>query len=433
MEPNDFIRFLSSALLVPTGIPLVFILVDGWRQPAYIMRRLAALYFIWHTAFCTGAYWLFGPRTAGILAGIIPVLVCWGLYAMLTRYRDGRFLFTVVTIVLLLSELETITCLILPYGTPYYLLCRLTFTGFTALLMWMFGRRAFKSLLHSVDKGWVRMSLIPLAFLLSIVTVYELPIIIGKGCPNPIVAVLMCAVTPLVYAALYFFAQTMRAQYQAQQDALVLRAQVQALTQQFEQVRVNDRKSRIFRHDLRHYVQLLKVALETGGCAEVQKLLILMEQEVDELAPGNVLCVYTGNGLVDSVLSVYAAQAREANVRFEVRLLLPDSLRDAMAELAVVLSNALENAMHACADMPEGQARVIRVYDTPDAPGFFLTVANTFAYAPEFEPQTGLPVAPRLGHGYGTQSIAAFAKKYGATLQFDVAQGYFYMSLLFRP
>ena len=431
MQPNEFCRFLTSAVLVPVGIVYIFILVDGWRQPMRRMYRIVAAYLVFHILLCVSVYKLTNPAAAARILGTVPILICWALYALLTKYRDGRFLFTVVSVALLMTIIDTLACVAFPYGSPYFLAAKLAVSAAAGAVLRLFCRRPFLQLLHSADQGWVRMTLIPLTFVMCLATAYDLPETIGLGAPNLLTALLLCASTPLVYAALYYFSQTLHAQYQAREDALMLRAQVQALGQRFEQLRVSDRKIHIFRHDLRHYVQLLKASVEAGERGEVEKLLGRMETELGDLSTEGVLHAYTGNSLMDTVLSLYAEQARENGAAFEVRLCMPGGLRADMTELAVVLSNALENALRACSTMPPGAARKLRVYDTPGAPGFFLTVANTFSEAPRFDRKTGLPEATRPGHGYGTQSMAAFAKKYGAALQFDIIDGMFCVSLLF--
>ena len=96
-------------------------------------------------------------------------------------------------------------------------------------------------------------------------------------------------------------------------------------------------------------------------------------------------------------------------------------------ELAIVLANALENAIHAnLALPPELRSIHCKMVGTPS---IMLELSNPCTGAVFFDNE-GLPVAQREGHGLGVQSICAFCRKNGATCQFDRTDGWFRFRLV---
>ena len=96
------------------------------------------------------------------------------------------------------------------------------------------------------------------------------------------------------------------------------------------------------------------------------------------------------------------------------------------------MSNALENAIHACNKQPDGEKRAIRVQGHKAGTQFFFEIANTFTGKVQFDAGTGLPVSKEKGHGVGSKSIAFFAQKYGAALEYSQNENWFHLRLLLR-
>ncbi|HIY73062.1 MAG TPA: ATP-binding protein [Candidatus Intestinimonas merdavium] len=96
-------------------------------------------------------------------------------------------------------------------------------------------------------------------------------------------------------------------------------------------------------------------------------------------------------------------------------------------ELAIVLANALENAIHANLALPRDQREIrCKMVGTP---GVMLELSNPCAGNIAFD-SGGLPVSRQEGHGLGVQSISAFCRKNGAVCQFDLTDGWFRLRLV---
>lgn len=114
----------------------------------------------------------------------------------------------------------------------------------------------------------------------------------------------------------------------------------------------------------------------------------------------------------------------------DIRGVLPDVLPIAERDLCVLLSNALENAIHACQPITaSGTACTIGVQFHERNGRIFLQVSNPYENSVRFE--KGIPVSDRADHGIGVQSICAIVKKYGGVCSFQTENGSFVLRASF--
>lgn len=95
--------------------------------------------------------------------------------------------------------------------------------------------------------------------------------------------------------------------------------------------------------------------------------------------------------------------------------------------MAIVLANALENAIHANMEVPREQRSIC--CKMVGAPSLMLELSNACTGSVLFDAQ-GLPMAQQEGHGLGVRTICAFCKKYGAICQFEQLDGQFRLRLI---
>lgn len=432
MASFDFYAFLALATVLPLAIPFVVLLVDEWILPVRIIRWIGLAVGLGVLAGGGAIYHLFGcGRHARGLVGTVPILVAWGLFYLFTKCRDGRFLFTTVSVTLLVTVINSVVSIFVPLGTPGWLAVKVVVSLILYPFFYYAIRAPYLRMLHSADVGWMWLTLIPLSLLFAINSCYLTPLFLHRDTVDVWSAVALCAITPLIYLTIHHFLRSMQEQYRSQQNEAVLVAQIHALEQQTERILAAERMNRIFRHDLRHFLQLLQSSALAGDTAQTLKIVGSMDQDLTRLAGIGQLHRYTGSVLLDTVLSLCAARAAESGVDFSVRLSLRETLAVDMTEFAVVLSNALENALNACCEQPVEQPRYIRVMDGGDSGPFFLVIENTIAAPVTIDAATGLPKSDRPGHGYGAQSIAAFALKYRAVLDYQQTPTTLKLRLLF--
>lgn len=290
-------------------------------------------------------------------------------------------------------------------------------------LEWRFLRRPFRMLVKMLPARWGVLTLIPCAFSAYLIFLASWPSSYLESRQQQVY--LYTAVIPLaiVYIAVF---KNLLDQYRIQQErqsAALLAVQISALKEKMQKVNEMEEDVRIQRHDLRHQLQAVAELVAQGNRDAALEFLDAAQKRLNE----QKVVRWCRPAVLDAVFSAYFGQAQKQGIRVQATIALQDALPVDEDGLAIVIANALENAIHACQELPAGQ-RKIRC-KMVDAPGIMLEISNPCAGGLSFD-SNGLPVAQRKGHGLGVQSIAAFCKKTGAVCHFDFKDGWFRMMLV---
>lgn len=233
-----------------------------------------------------------------------------------------------------------------------------------------------------------------------------------------------------IYVAIAHSLKTITTQYGLREQALAAEAEhhylqlattgMAARLQLMEDVATQNSRAA---HDRRHFNHVLLGLLERGQAAEAAGLL----QAANRATPG-ITRTYCENPVVNAAVEHYAGLAQQAGIRTEIALDIPADAKLDSLELSMVVSNLLENALQASARLPEGREPYLR-FICRDAGRLLLEMENACADDTALD-ETGQPVVREEGHGIGSRSIAAFAKKHGAELMYRVENGSFRVRLL---
>lgn len=233
-----------------------------------------------------------------------------------------------------------------------------------------------------------------------------------------------CGAALFVLCAVISVGASIRRTAEGWAKAELLSTQISALQSRMEVTRAADEAIRIERHDLRHKLQAVAGMVEKGETEEALAYIGASQAHLDELKPVR----WCQNPVLDAIFSSYFDQADRQGIEVQATLAIPDELAVDAAELATVFANALENAIHACGSLPEGERKI--VCKCINRPQLMFEVANTYAGKVSFDAR-GLPAAAHQGHGIGTRSIAAFCEKHGATCFYEAENGWFKMRVVF--
>lgn len=428
-EPNLW-RYLATALTTPLLVPLALVLLPWWRCA---FRRVCLLALALEGVLAAvGAllYLAFGPSPQGIwAAGVFLPLICVLAFVHLCELRDGRLLFLMVSMALYNAVCDSLVGMFAPRSDPLWLALKVISTAVLGTLLALFARRPLLEMLDSNQIHWGQVSVIPLALHAGLLSLYLPRIEMGQRTP-PSSTIILCLSAVLVYITLYRFQRATLEQTEIRQSAELLRSQVDFLHRQAALAEQASENMRVFRHDIRHYITLLQGCLDAGETGAAREVLEQMRRNAEAGDGWAALRRYTGLPVLDTVLTQAAEQAQRAGVEFTARLALPAELRVDCTELAVAISNALENAVNAAGREPDTARRAVSIESRPCDEQLFLVVTNTYSGALEKDEKTGLPRAERAGHGYGTRSIANFARKYGCQVDCCVRDGAFSLRLL---
>ena len=228
----------------------------------------------------------------------------------------------------------------------------------------------------------------------------------------------VCCVLYLVFVLRTSAENTERSRLEQAQASL--RLQVSQATREISSLRESDRQASTYRHDLRHHMQFLSGCIENGQTERAQAYIRQVCAEIE----AQKVRRFCENEAVNLILSSYAQRAEDSGVPMRVRAEVPQFLPVAETDLCVLLSNAMENALHACQRLrAEGKDCDIEALAYEKSGKFFLQVSNTCG--PDVRFRKGLPVTEAEGHGIGVRSICSIVERYNGVYSFTAKNGRF--------
>lgn len=403
-----------------------------WRKPMKTMVKIALLgivfllgvsiYGYFFTTISLDAFWVF------LVALLVVVSYCFA------QYRDVRTLFGLFSVVSLnvsASMLSIVGCSWVPY-LPLRVLIMLGVHLLYTLCCYRFIRRPLFSLLQAGGRGWLLGCLVPVLPLLAQLLLSSVP---GRGNLKsfPMLMLAIAVISLMVLMFYIVFCQLLSRvfeRYQLEQLYQAMSLQVNSMERQMEEFSLQQKKGAIFRHDLRHFINFIDTSIRNKLYDEAQSGVDGLLSHLSEAEQaGRQFCQ---NVTVNSLMRYFEEYAAVRGVQLEAQIALGELEHVDKSELAVLLSNTLENAINACTREPEGSPRMVRVKMHLAGQQLFILVSNSCTQPVLFDAATGLPMAQasREGHGLGLVSVRAFARKYGAQINCAQEAGWLHLRLV---
>lgn len=351
----------------------------------------------------------------------IPLIL---LLFTLSRFRGWRLIFQQLSVVLFCTLIHHVTGLIYDLsGYRFWVMvvsCVVLSTGVIWFLI-RFLRPLFFQILLELRRGWWLICLVMATY--YIIAVYLIP---GYAGFHPRSTIIKAAIGLLmlgVYSILMFLFTNIKKEMETRHNAQLSTLQLAALQSRMEAVNAAEDTIRMERHDLRHRLQTVAELVSRGDTDAALDFLDAAQKRLVEQKEIR----WCRPPVLDAVFSSYFDQAQNQGISVEAKISIFDTLSVNEGELAIVLANALENAIHANLNLPQEQRKIrCKLVGTP---AVMLEISNPCATDIAFD-SNGLPVAQREGHGLGVQSISAFCRKNGAVCQFDLTDGWFRLRLV---
>lgn len=306
-------------------------------------------------------------------------------------------------------------------GTPYAAMLEFLFYAVCiALFFYIFMRflaSASRELLHTSQKTLLAYMTLPLIYYVFDYATTVYTDLLYQG--NWLVVQFMPAVSCIVYfltVTAYQHESKKQAEMKMERDLLA--AQLNQAHIQLSSLQYIQQETAKTRHDMRHHLSLLKGYLLEDNLAQALKYLDETEESINAITPEK----YCKNESVNLICSHFSAMADKLDCRFLIDIRFPEQLPLQDTELCVLLSNSLENAIHAVEALPP-QERVIAVELKVFRDKLLISVENTCPYPVVIK--DGLPQNTAPGHGYGVQSMAAIVHEHKGNILFTSEQNRF--------
>lgn len=215
-----------------------------------------------------------------------------------------------------------------------------------------------------------------------------------------------------------------RTQNQLKQVQKSLGIQLNQAVREIDALRESQMLASQYRHDMRHHLQYVSACIEDGQEEQALAYIAGICKEIEAQKVER----YCENEAANLILSAFAGRAKKDGIQMQVKGTLPAFIMVSDSDLCVLLSNALENALHACQSFAAAEKTcVIDVQFYNKDNRLFLQIENPYNDEVLFE--NGIPVSHEPGHGLGVQSICAIVERYGGMYTFLVKNGHFILRL----
>ena len=291
-----------------------------------------------------------------------------------------------------------------------YYVCRILVTVGTFILLCRYVCQTTTMLFAKTDRELLIIGSLPVIYYIFdyATTKFSSLLYTGNKAVPEFLGFAIC-LTYLIFLLVYFREYELK--NKAEQYNELIRMQLSSLHTEMESTRKSEQKMSILRHDTRHHLSVIRTLIQQGDTGKALEYLNQISQTYDD----TVIKTYCKNEMVNSVLSIYSTRFEEQKIRWETQVTIGEQLPCPDMMFCAILSNVLENAMHAVQELPEDK-RYIGLSLAERTGHLLLMAKNSVDSAPKFV--DGIPVTERSGHGLGARSIVYYVERLHGQYQF---------------
>lgn len=207
---------------------------------------------------------------------------------------------------------------------------------------------------------------------------------------------------------------------QMEQTQGILNLQMTQAVREIAALRESYQKSGTYRHDLRHHMQYILSCIENERPEQAQAYIQQICSEIETAK----ITVFCENEAANLIFSAFSKRADNHGIAINIKAAISQDIPIPENDWCVILSNALENALHACQKLKgKNISGSIDVSAYEKHGKMFLQVINPCEENIRFS--HGIPVTSSPGHGIGVRSICTIVEHYGGIYTFSVQDGLF--------
>lgn len=282
-----------------------------------------------------------------------------------------------------------------------------------------FFRKPYFKVLDTLKNGWGVLCTVPCLLSAIIYLLLYYPAEFHNRPESIPIIFLIFILMFTVYTVFYLNFENITHYYQLKQDRNLILMQADLQKKEYNAIMDKVAVTKIFRHDMRHHINVINAFLQDKNISEAQKYLINLDSNLSE----TVIKEYCENYSVNAILSSYIEKAKDEQIEVVTEVHIPKNIKIDNVELGTIFLNAIDNAINACKKVEDPKDRKICIVCKEHYSQIYIQVTNTFAGEIVFDGK--YPVSNNIDHGFGTRSIAATAEKHGGIFSFNAENGIF--------
>ncbi|MGB4984833.1 MAG: GHKL domain-containing protein [Erysipelotrichaceae bacterium] len=411
---------LTSLMTILYACGLMYLLLDvKWGNLTKKTKQIGVIFFFGFLILNLVAQIFFGYELYGKFYLLLTQFPVYILFRIISEYKGIKLLFVLLTTVFFCSPVLVIISIVNIYMIPPVWIYTICYIGFI-LLISRFLKKAFNDMLRFGDNRlFLLFTTIPLLFYIYTyaLTGYQMQDLIVNQRYFIFQIPLLIVVMAYLLLGQIFKMISDKAELKNAQN--LSNAQLSAATEQIEQLRIAERQSAIYRHDLRHHMNYLNTCITQNKLQEATNYIQQTCADVDTIT----LKRYSEHEAINLILSYYVGKAKGKDIQIEVNVTATDFSRFHSMDLCSLLSNALENAIKASSQADDSSQRYIKLRLFEKNNKLCMELCNGYLTQPIFENK--IPVSQKDGHGIGVKSMIHVVEKYEGVYKFSANDGDF--------
>lgn len=346
----------------------------------------------------------------GVYFVTIPSFI---LFYVLSKHRGNQFFLAYCT-----ADIAGISMMMISISVSFYLKDNL----FSTLIIWTllltlmiiyivkWVAKPFSKIINEVEKGWGIATLITFQlylFLHSHFIIHELNgyrfkfFLFGA-----LILSLVFSIYRLIYKAILKHDENCLVENEEQQ----LRLQLAIQKEQFGFLQKKIDMDKMFRHDLRHHTKLILELIHNDNIEGAENYL----QRISGYALEASIKNYCENMMVNAVLSVQLAVAKQRGINVICRVALPSKIEIDEMEICAILSNLIENAVEHCQGNEDGES-MLNILIRKNKEQLCIRISNSFDGNCR-QNEYGEYLSTKPHGGIGLKSVCAIIEKHNGVI-----------------
>ncbi len=179
------------------------------------------------------------------------------------------------------------------------------------------------------------------------------------------------------------------------------------------------------RHDLKNHLSILNDLISKGNLEQAKSYISSYSHEITSTKT----VITTGNQVVDSILNSKIKKAKNVNIEVNCEIVIPPDFRLPNTDLAIILSNLLDNSIEASSKLNTNTYINIKMKLHKEA--LFINISNSFDGQLFISQNQFLSTKKsKKGHGLGLGNVIYIVKKHKGTININHTENEFSVSIL---
>lgn len=228
-------------------------------------------------------------------------------------------------------------------------------------------------------------------------------------------------ITYLAFLFIYFHEYENKQEIKRYSDLMEM--QLASIQKEIEQIKTSKQKLAILRHDMRHHLNIILTQLQNNNIRAATDHI----QDISDAYDDTMIITYCQNETINSVISIYSDRFADRDITLNCNISVGKSLPCSNTAICTILSNALENSMHALEEMDIGEKWTNLIISIKEN-HLLLQIENPVLKIPRFV--NGIPTSGKKGHGIGVKSIVHYVESLNGQYQFSICGHLFILKII---